>query len=273
MQGTIPFFKMVAAGNDFIVIDNRKQLVKDAVVFARDICQQHTGIGGDGVLLVEPSKSADFLMRIINADGSEAEACGNGFRCAGLFAHKKLGFSKQMRVETLSGEITIDVKPNVIRVKMVNPKDYREQVELTRLSKMGPSRAALGCAYINTGVPHVVVFTEGLKEFPVSHLGHAIRYHDAFQPAGTNVDFVEVRDNQRLAVRTYERGVEGETLACGTGVTAAAIVGHLTKRVTAPVQVETKSGEVLTVDLKNSGTHVENVFLEGNAQFVFEGRI
>ncbi|OGX06194.1 MAG: diaminopimelate epimerase [Omnitrophica bacterium RIFCSPLOWO2_12_FULL_50_11] len=266
-MASITFQKMVASGNDFIVIDNRKGVIRDPRAFSADVCRPHVRIGADGVLLIEPSKYSDFFLRIFNADGSEAEACGNGFRCVGLYAHRRLGFTKVMRIETLSGEVEVAVKENMIRVKMADPKDYREPVVLAGLA------APITASFINTGVPHAVIFTDNVSSTPVHELGRAIRYHELFQPNGTNVDFVEVGGQNSISVRTYERGVEAETLSCGTGATAGAVVAHLTKRVSVPVKVKTKSGEVLHVDLENTNGKIRNVYLEGGAEFVFEGRI
>lgn len=261
------FHKMVASGNDFIVIDNRSRTVKNAKELAAKICRPHVGVGADGVLLIEPSRKADFFMRIINSDGSEAEACGNGYRCVGLYAHERLGFSKSMRVETLAGEIGIEVNRNTIKVKMTDPSDYRETVELKDLGR------SLKASFINTGVPHVVIFAEGLSQMPVVELGRAIRYHKTFQPKGTNVNFVEVTGKNELSLRTYERGVEDETLACGTGTVASAVAANLRNHVETPVRVKTKSGEVLNVYFERIGDKIRNVFLEGGAEFVFEGKL
>ena len=263
---------MVASGNDFIVIDNRKHAIKNPKRFAAEVCPQHVGISADGVLLIEPSKKADFFMRIINADGSEAEACGNGYRCIGLYAHELLGFPKSMRVETLAGEIKIDVNTKTVKAKLADPSEYREKVEISDIGGSN-TKQPLGASFINTGVPHVVIFSEGLDQIPVVELGRAIRYHKLFQPRGTNVNFAEITGRNSLAIRTYERGVEDETLACGTGTVATAIVANLSGRVEAPVQVKTKSGETLNVYFERSGNRVKNVFLEGTAQFVFEGQI
>lgn len=266
----ITFHKMVASGNDFIVIDNRKRVIRDPHAFSARVCRPHRGIGADGVLLIEPSKQSDFFLRIMNADGSEAESCGNGFRCVGLYAHKHLVFPKLMRVETLSGEVEIAVKRNMIRVKMVDPKDYRERVRLGRLKV---SAVPSECAFVNTGVPHAVIFTQKLSSVPVHELGRLIRHHQMFQPRGTNVDFVEVNGPNSISVRTYERGVEAETLSCGTGVTASAVVAYVTERVSAPVKVKTKSGEAVQVYLKNTHGKIHDVYLEGGAKFVYEGRM
>ena len=274
MMSTIAFHKMVASGNDFIVIDNRKGAISDPKAFAREFCPAHTGIGADGLLLVEPSKKADFFMRIVNADGSEAEACGNGYRIMGLYAQKVLGLGKSIEIETLAGAIKIHVNSASIKVKMTDPSDYRKDITIRDLQvKTSRGGQDLHAAYINTGVPHVVIFTEGLETIPVAELGRAIRRHKMFQPKGANVNFAEVTGKNELTLRTYERGVEAETLACGTGTVASAVVGHLTDRISAPVHVKTKSGETLKVYLERSGLKVRNVFLEGGAKFVYEGRL
>ena len=263
----IVFHKMEASGNDFLVIDNRKGVVKDPKHFAAEVCRPHLGVGGDGVLLIEPSTKADFFMRIVNADGSEAEACGNGYRCVGLYAKKLLGFSDSMQIDTLAGLIEVHVNGKTIKAKMADPKDYREQV------KINVGLKTVTGAFINTGVPHVVIFAEGLGQVPVTELGRAIRNHETFKPRGTNVNFVEDTGNNSLTIRTYERGVEEETLACGTGTVAAAVVATLTDRAKSPIKVKTKSGETLNVYFDRSGKNVRNVFLEGSAKFVFEGRM
>ena len=279
---TIPFCKAVASGNDFVVVDNRKGLIKNEKKFAQKVCRPHLDIGADGVLLVEKSNKADFFMRIINSDGSEAETCGNGFRCITLYAHCVLGFPKKMKFETLAGMIDGEIlsfsqneRPGdagiwaCMRAKMVNPKDYKKDIflELEGIKKL------LHCSFIDTGVPHAVIFTEGLESVAVHELGRKVRYHDRFMPRGTNVNFVEITGKSALSIRTYERGVEAETLACGSGSTAAAVIGCLTGHVQSPVKVKTKSGEILTVRMKIAGDKVRNVFLEGDAKIVFEGNI
>jgi diaminopimelate epimerase len=267
MMSEITFHKMEASGNDFLVIDNRKGAVKDPKRFALDVCRPHVGVGADGVLLIEPSKKGDFFMRIVNADGSEAEACGNGYRCVGLYAKNILGLSESIRMDTPAGLIDVHVNAKTIKAKMTDPKDYREQIKIDLGEKN------LTGAFLNTGVPHVVIFAEGLNQTPVTELGRAIRHHELFQPRGVNVNFAEMAGPNALAIRTYERGVEAETLACGTGTVAVALVAALTGRAEGPVQVKTKSGEILTVYFERSGQSIRNVFLEGNARFVFEGRL
>ena len=261
----IPFFKFVASGNDFLVIDHRQKGIQDPTRFAHEICDRHTGVGADGVLLLETSKQADFRMRIINSDGSEAEACGNGFRCIALFAHEKLGFSKAQRFESVSGMIQATVQTNRVRVRLVNPSNWKNRNEIE------VSGRKLHYDFIHTGVPHAVIFVESLDQIPVSEIGREIRFHSHFKPAGTNVNFVEVTGPGSLRVRTYERGVEDETLACGTGSTASAIVSSLAGYTQPPVEVKTKSGEILTVDFQKKGNEIKDVYLEGEARFVFEG--
>lgn len=267
MSKPIPFYKMVASGNDFVVIDNRKQIVKDALALTRKICALHTGVGADGILLVEKSRKADFKMRILNSDGSEAEACGNGFRCIALYAREKMGYPAEFQFESLSGLIQARVSKNSVRVQLVKPTEIKLRAEIQVMGHR------LHYSFINTGVPHTVIFVEGLPKIDVEGLGRAVRNHDRFKPRGTNVNFVEVKTNRDIHVRTYERGVENETLACGTGSTASALASALLEYTRPPVQVKTSGGEILTVDFKRSGDKITNVTLEGEAKFVFEGKL
>ncbi len=264
---TIPFSKMVASGNDFLVIDNRRKIVRDPIGFAKRICAPHTGVGADGVLLFEDSKKADFKMRIINSDGSEAEACGNGFRCIARFANEKLRYPSRFQFESVSGLIEARIQGKRVRVRLVTPKDFRERAEIDVLGHR------LHYSFINTGVPHAVIFVEGLAKIDVEGLGRGIRHHASFKPKGTNVNFAEVKSPAEIHVRTYERGVEKETLACGTGSTAPAIVSTLLRYTKPPVRVKTSGGEILTIDFTRSGNKITNVTLEGEAHFVFEGNL
>ncbi len=266
MKNSIPFYKMVASGNDFVVVDNRRVVVKDVLGFTREICRLHQGVGADGVLLFENSKKANFKMRIINLDGSEAAACGNGFRCIALYAYDILKYSSRMSFESGSGLIEAEVGPkDSIRVQLMKPRVFDAEAVL----EVGKRR--LHYAFLDTGVPHVVIFVEGLEKAEVFEIGRAIRNHARFQPFGANVNFVEVRNKKEIAVRTYERGVENETLACGTGSTAAAIVSVLKGYAESPVNVLTKSGEKLRIDMQIKEDEIIKVFLEGKAQFVYKG--
>ena len=258
---------MVATGNDFVVVDNRKKVISNPVSFARKVCDRHAGIGGDGVLLIEPSKKADYKMRILNSDGSEAEACGNGFRCVALLANQKFGFSKKHRFESLAGLVNAEVKGVRVRVGLMEPKDFSNR------EKIAVNGRELHYYFVRVGVPHVVIFVEGLSRLPVLELGREIRYHSRFVPAGTNVNFVEVGSTHSIHVETYERGVEANTLACGTGSTASAIVSALAGYVEPPVRAKTRGGEILTIDFEKKGEKIQNVSLEGETQLVFEGTL
>ena len=266
MRHSISFYKMVASGNDFGVVDNRRGIVKDAVAFTRKVCQPHQGVGADGVLLFESSKKANFRMRILNLDGSEAAACGNGFRCIALYAHDVLKYSSRMNFESGSGLIEAQVgQKNSVKVQLVKPRVF----ELDAVIEIRKHK--LHYMFLDTGVPHVVIFVKDLEKAEVFEAGRAIRNHSHFQPFGTNVNFVEVRGKKEIAVRTYERGVENETLACGTGSTAAAVVSVLKGSVEAPVKVLTRGGESLQIDMQMTGAEITKVFLEGQAQFVYKG--
>jgi diaminopimelate epimerase len=267
MSKKISFHKLVGTGNDFLVIDNRKQIVTDPASFSVKNCARHTGVGADGVILLEKSTSADIMMRIFNADGSEAEMCGNGMRCAAWAATKILKMKKELKFETLAGINETNVTDTSVRVKLPDPIDFRDYA---------PIEVKDGIFYfyfLNTGVPHCVIFEENLDTFPVAAIGKEIRYHPHFQPAGTNVNFVHIQDSSTIRVRTYERGVEDETLACGTGSTASAIISALVKKCVPPVTVLTQGKEKLVIDFKTSMYNVSDVFLDGPVQYVYEGII
>ena len=266
MRHSIPFYKMVASGNEFVVVDNRRGIVKDPHAFTRKICRLHQGIGADGVLLFESSKKANFKMRILNLDGSEAAACGNGFRCIALYAHDVLKYSSRMNFESGSGLIEAQVgQKNSVKVQLVKPRIF----EMDSVIEVRKHR--LHYTFLDTGVPHVVVFVKDIEKAEVLEVGRAIRHHAHFQPFGTNVNFVEVRGRKEISVRTYERGVENETLACGTGSTASAVVSVLKGHTELPVTVLTNGGEKLRIDMRKKGTEIAKVFLEGQAQFVYKG--
>jgi diaminopimelate epimerase len=205
-------------------------------------------------------------MRIFNLDGSEAAACGNGFRCIALYAHEILKYSSRMIFESGSGPIEAEVGPKEnIRVQLAKPRIF----EMDGIVEIQKHR--LHYTFLDTGVPHTVIFVEGLDKIEVFEIGKAIRSHAHFQPFGTNVNFVEVKSKKEIAVRTYERGVENETLACGTGSTASAVVSALKDYAQSPVSVITKSGEKLKIDIQKKDQEITKVFLEGKAQFVYKG--
>ena len=265
----IIFTKMAGAGNDFIVVDNRSGVInrKAAGRLAERLSDRRFSIGADGLILLEKSKKSDIRMRILNPDGSEAEMCGNGVRCLAKFAVDHRITGPRLSIETLAGTIYAKVKGDSVKAKMLEPKDLRLDFEI----RVNGHRERLSS--IDTGVPHAVKRVDSVSSSDVEGLGETIRRHEYFAPRGTNVDFVSLRKGNAIDVRTYERGVEGETLACGTGSTAAALVTAATKNLKSPVQVHTKGGETLKVYFSKAGTRFHDVYLEGRIQKSFEGRI
>ncbi len=265
----INFTKTVAAGNDFVVLSDRRPATggRGFKKLVRRICERRTGVGADGILVLEKSCKADFRMRIFNADGSEAEMCGNGLRCA-VFCYAKGRVSKMAKtVETQAGiyEAVINAS-NRVKIKMEEPKALRQDMTLS------VSNRNIKAGYIDTGVPHAVIFVEGLEKINVDAIGRELRYHEKFKPRGANADFVEIVDAKNIKLRTYERGVEAETLACGTGAVAAAIVSHKVQGIRDKVNVQTKGG-VLKVSFKVKGDSITDVYLEGEAKEVYKGEI
>ena len=268
MKTSLHFVKMAAAGNDFIVIDNRRGLLKkDLLGLAKKLCDRKYSIGGDGILLLEKSRRADFRMRIFNPDGSEADMCGNGVRCLAKYAVDKKIAKKKHRIETGAGIIEAEVRGNGVKAHLTDPKDFRPRAELN----VNGHKEEIH--FINTGVPHAVIFAASLEGLPVESRGRDVRFHGYFAPEGTNVNFVKVQAGNSIEVRTYERGVEGETLACGTGSTASALVSAAYRGLRSPVKVRTSGGEVLKVYFKNEDGRWRDVYLEGPVQSSFEGRV
>jgi diaminopimelate epimerase len=260
---------MSGAGNDFIVIDNRMPVLPRMPLdeFAYRVCRRKIAVGADGLILIENSEQADFKWQFFNSDGSVAEMCGNGARCAAKFAFLKGITGPRMAFETLAGLVTATVSDERTRVKMPDP------TELVLYDTVEVQEDQLPISCVNAGVPHVVVMLSGLSQVDVVGLGRQIRRHSKFAPAGTNVNFVEPEAHGWLAVRTYERGVEDETLACGTGAVAAALVASLKLGKRSPVQVMTRSGVRLDVHFREAGGMFSDVFLEGDARVIFTGEI
>jgi len=254
----IKFTKMVASGNDFVVID--KQPKGNLFALAKTLCDRKFGIGADGMLLLGSAKKADLCMRIFNADGSEAEMCGNGARCAALFSGKK-----KAKMLTLAGLINLQVSGCQVRIQLTDPKEIKLDIPLEVNGR------SIKVNFVNTGVPHAVIFVEGLETIDVDGIGRLIRRHAQFSPAGTNVNFVEPGENNLIRIRTYERGVEAETLACGTGSTASAIIFALKNNVDHLVKVKTQSTEILKVYFDRQDEGFKNVWLEGSARIVYKG--
>ncbi len=268
MLNNIEFAKMHGSGNDFVLIDNRDALIsrEEAPEAARRLCARRVGIGADGLILIEKSDSADFRWGFYNADGSEAEMCGNGGRCAARFAFMKGIAPEEMHFETLAGIISAHVKGTRVKLQLSPPFGMFLDRELHVNGK------PVKISFVNTGVPHVVVVVDDVEDVPVVETGRALRQHDFFAPDGTNVNFTSRIDRNRIAVRTYERGVEDETLACGTGSVASAIVMAVKGLAESPVEVQTRGGEILTIyhDLLEND-EIKDVFLEGETVHVYDG--
>jgi diaminopimelate epimerase len=268
----IAFEKMSGTGNDFVIIDNRIAGIPrvEQPDFARRICRRMFSVGADGLILIEESTKADFGWNFYNADGSVAEMCGNGSRCAARFAYRhKIVARKKMSIETLAGNVEAEIcaEDEVVRVKMTQPFDFKLDISLA----LGGEERAV--AYVNTGVPHAVIFVQE-DDVPVKTWGRKVRFHELFEPKGANANFVKLLPDGKLKVRTYERGVEGETMACGTGAVASALLASILKGIDSPVEVVTSGGDVLTIffDL-HDGPVAENIFLQGPTRLICTGNL
>ncbi len=265
----IEFWKMQGSGNDFILIDNRDGKVReeDLSRVAARACRRRESVGADGVIYLTPSAGCDFGWRFFNADGGEAEMCGNGGRCVARFAHLKGIAGARMSFETLAGPIEAEVRGRQVKVLMPRPRDL--SLDLTLEGEPGWQTID----FINTGVPHVVVGVADLENTAVKESGRRLRFHQRFAPRGTNANFVRPAGENRLEVRTYERGVEDETLACGTGVMASALTAAARGLVRSPVTVKTRGGEELLIHFTGTGRAFEKVWLEGNTSIVYQARL
>jgi len=262
------FTKMNGAGNDFILIDNRAGDVHLDRKKIADLCDRHRGVGADGILLLENATNrADFRMRYFNADGGEAEMCGNGARCFARFANKVAKPQSKISFETPAGVISAELVGDAVTLRMTEPTDLRLDIELTVENE---NKAV---HFINSGVPHVVIPVPRIDDVDVRRRGSAIRYHKMFSPKGANVNFIEKRGQNKIAVRTYERGVEDETLACGTGIVAGALIFAATENANGPISVIARGGDELQVGFEKIANQFRDVTLTGPAEFVFEGAI
>lgn len=270
----IRFFKMTGSGNDFIIIDNMDGQFSsaDSPELVRLACRRKLSVGADGLIFIEPDARVDFCWRFYNADGSEAEMCGNGARCAARFAYLRGIVRKpQIAFRTVAGIIHAEIIDARVKIQVSPPHGLELNFPLDVEGK------PFHLNFINTGVPHVVHFLADKRQLDAAHVftwGRALRFHQRFQPAGANVNFAAVEAVHRMAVRTYERGVEDETLACGTGSIAAALIGAALDQVESPVEVVTRSGETLTVyfarERQGNDIRFMEVYLEGAAKVVYE---
>jgi diaminopimelate epimerase len=265
----LEFTKMNGAGNDFVLIDNRAGTIKLNPDQVAKLCDRHRGVGADGVMVLVPCTSgkADWAWEFYNSDGSTGEMCGNGSRCFARFVQKTTGKPQDFTFETGAGIIGAKFRGDRVTVNLTAPQDLQlgEQIKL--------SSGVQTIHSLNTGVPHAVIYVPDADKAMVAQLGPEIRRHSHFGPKGTNVNFVQVLGPNHIRVRTFERGVEGETLACGTGVTAAALISSRVHRFVSPVKVEVQGGDLLEVGFEENNGNFRDVRLTGPAEFVFEGRI
>lgn len=272
----IPFFKMTGSGNDFILIDNRALGIdrERGRELARMACRRKISAGADGLILIENDPEVDFKWLFFNADGSEAEMCGNGSRCAARFAYLKgIVGKEQISFRTLAGIIEAEILGERVKVRMTRPHGMETDFCVEDVE------GASCMHFINTGVPHVVWFMKAdeLERVNISELGRTLRFHPRFQPAGTNVNFCSITSPHKMSIRTYERGVEGETLACGTGSIACALLASARGMAESPVEVLTRSGEILVIDfdkVSREGTiDFPGVRMEGDARVVYDAEL
>jgi diaminopimelate epimerase len=270
----IEFSKMSGAGNDFVCIDNRTGAIEDGSALARVLCDRRSGVGADGLLLLETSERADFKMMYFNADGSYGGMCGNGGRCIALFATKVKAATSDVRFEALDFVYSASVSEDYVNLMMKDPGP------LSRIRRLKIGNRSIGYFFIDTGSPHVVIpidFWSGrprsLSAVRVEHLGRKIRHYDAFASEGVNVNFIQLSPNQSIHIRTYERGVEAETFACGTGSIAAAIVANKLWNLKAPITIIPRSSIPLVVEFEVEESKVRRVRLSGPARFTFSGSV
>ncbi len=262
----IQFTKMSGSGNDFIFMDGMDGSYSwvDSM-WVRQICQRALSVGADGVVVLEKDDTYDFAWRFFNSDGTIAEMCGNASRCAARFAYKKGIAGSNMTFATLAGPIRAEVKGKRVKVQLTDPRLFDPEM---RLAVDGQTFTLF---YIDTGVPHVVLEVEDLEGFPLIEIGRKIRFHEKFGPAGTNVNVAQITGDNAIALRTYERGVENETLACGTGSVAASLMMSMKKGFSSPVSVRAASGEILTISWEGEVGTWAPVFFEGEVRFIYEG--
>ncbi len=261
----LAFTKMNGAGNDFVLIDNREGDVVLSAAQVAHLCHRQRGVGADGVILLKPcvGKQADWAWDFFNSDGSEAEMCGNGARCFARYVSSVAGANGSISFLTVSGVIRAKIDGPIVTVNLTDPADLR--LDETVLLSIGERQIHS----VNTGVPHAVLFVDDADETMVASLGSEIRHHEHFAPAGINVNFVQLIEPSHIRVRTYERGV-GETLACGTGVTASAMIVSRLRDFASPIKIDVLGGDTLEVSFDED---LNNVRLTGPAEFVYEGVI
>lgn len=265
----IRFWKMHGAGNDFLLIDDRDDSfpIEDQA-FVAWLCQRQTGVGSDGVILVQLSPDANFRMRFLNPDGQEVEMCGNGARCVARLACELAAAPPRMSIATVAGILQAEVRDEgLVQLWMTEPHTWTVGGEFV----IGGQKRRYDA--VNSGVPHVMVEVDDLAGTDVAAWGREVRYHPNFAPAGTNANFVTVEPSNTIRLRTYERGVEAETLACGTGMVACAVLAGRRGLVQSPVTLECASGDRLQVGFDLTADGARHVTLLGPAVHVYRGEL
>lgn len=259
---------MSGAGNDFVVIDNRtEEIAVDVPAFARTVCSRHFGVGADGLLVVGKSSLAEFTMHYYNADGSYGGMCGNGGRCIARYVQQKDRLGAKLLFEALGEIFEAEFTESSVILHMSEPKQLKTNILLH--SDLDP----FNVNFIDTGSPHAVIECSDIESVDLKKIGREFRYHQEFSPEGTNVNFVQWIGGSNLKMRTYERGVETETLACGTGAVASSVIASLHRELESPIDVLVRSGETLRVHFSKVGGEFSRIRLEGSAHFLFTGTL
>lgn len=263
----ISFSKLSGSGNDFILIDNRSgTFSQTAGELAKRICARRYSVGADGLILVQNSERASIRVRYFNPDGSEFDTCGNGGRCAVRFAYLSGICDSKITVETNIGILEAEVVGDSVKLRFVGPGEVRLNQKLT------VDGTEISGDYVKLGDPHFVVSP---REFPTTSivpLARKIRNHETFAPAGANVHFIHIVSRQKLRIRTYEKGVEDETLACGSGCISASITTFLQKQTDPPITFEPYSGIPVKVHFQ-TGRDFQDLYLEGDARLIYRGEL
>lgn len=278
----IEFFKYSGAGNDFVIIDNENDSIGLNNEQIRLLCNRRFGIGADGVIIINKAESNDFSMEFYNSDGNKGSLCGNGARCILMYFAKKYN-----KIEEF---ISFEFAKNIYSGKVLETDEvefYLNQPEMVKFHfKVKAGNQMINAAYVDNGSPHLVIlikdileneknlnsFYKKIEEVPVYNLGKEIRNLKEFSPNGVNVNFINIRE-EFIEIRTFERGVEDETFACGTGSVAAAIIANRVYGIETPIKLKTKSGRHLSVNFEFTGFSYDNLLLKGPAEFIFEGKI
>lgn len=265
----LDFLKVSGTGNDFIIVINLNDKYDyEWSNLAKDLCRRHLSVGADGLVVLQNSSKADARMRIFNPDGSEAEMCGNAARCSAyVLVHENIASPGQVNIETISGIVTAQVKDDTVKIKMTEPHSFKEHISVNISGNNYEG------SFINTGVPHTVFFAKDVEKVELLKIAPEVRYDSQFQPEGTNVNFVQILGDDSISIRTYERGVEDETYACGTGAAASAIVSFWNGKVKAnKIRVLAKGGE-LAVLIESEDKKIKDVYLESPVKIIYSAKL